>query len=76
MTDNPHPIDIRIGQNLRRFRQNAGMSQTEIGRRIGVSFQQIQKYERGTNRVSASTLWECGEALGMPVQAFFKPPKS
>jgi transcriptional regulator with XRE-family HTH domain len=71
MTDNPHPIDIIVGENLRRLRIQAGLSQTELGQCIGVSFQQIQKYENGRNRLAASRLWECAEALSVPVEAFF-----
>lgn len=76
MNHDPHPIDLRVGANLRQFRLEAGMSQAEIGARIGVSFQQVQKYENGTNRLAASRLWECAEALGVPVQAFFAVQKS
>lgn len=71
MTSNPHPIDIIVGENLRRLRVDAGLSQTELGRHIGVSFQQIQKYENGRNRLAASRLWECAEVLCVPVEAFF-----
>lgn len=47
------------------------MSQTDLGAPVGVSYQQIQKYERAANRVSASTLWECAQALDAPIQTLF-----
>jgi transcriptional regulator with XRE-family HTH domain len=54
--DSPDPIDIEVGQNLRQARLARGYSQTELGEALGISFQQVQKYERGTNRLSASRL--------------------
>lgn len=57
-------IDNRVGARIRELRQLAGMSQTELGRRIGVTFQQVQKYENGANRVSASKLWLIARCLG------------
>ena len=71
MTRRSHPIDRVIADNLVLFRKNAGMSQSELGDRIGVSFQQVQKYENTANRIAASRLWQCSEALGVPVQEFF-----
>jgi transcriptional regulator with XRE-family HTH domain len=72
-TENPHPVDIHVGTTLRRQRCYAGMSQTELAESVGITFQQLQKYESATNRVSASRLWEFSEVLGAPVEFFFPP---
>jgi transcriptional regulator with XRE-family HTH domain len=64
--DGPDPIDVEVGLALRRLRRNAGLSQTDLGESLGVSFQQIQKYERGSNRISASTLVKLARFLGVP----------
>lgn len=75
MTDKePHPIDIRAGRNLRFYRMRAGVSQEALAEQLGLTFQQVQKYERGSNRISASRLWECGQILKVPVGAFFAEP--
>jgi transcriptional regulator with XRE-family HTH domain len=66
-----HLVDRHVGATIRARRKALGLSQTELGRRVGITFQQIQKYERGTNRVSASTLYEIAETLAMPVAEFF-----
>jgi len=63
-------IDVAVGRAIRAQRLLAGMSQTELGGRIGVSFQQVQKYENGTNRVSTARLTAIASALGRPVEAF------
>ena len=70
--DDIHPIDRVIGHNLRLFRVARGMSQSALGQHVGVTFQQIQKYEKGSNRVSASTLAEFAVALNVEVQSFFR----
>lgn len=67
-----HPVDDYVGAQVRRFRKQAGMSQQVLAARLGLTFQQVQKYERGTNRVSASKLFETAGILGVPVQAFFE----
>ena len=59
------PIDVAIGARLRVLRKGLNMSQTELGRRLGVTFQQVQKYERGTNRLAGSTLLRAAQALGV-----------
>lgn len=64
-------IDAMIGQNLRRYRLEAGLTQEELGAKIGVSYQQVQKYETAANRVSASRLWMVAEALNVPLIEFF-----
>lgn len=58
-------IDVLLGGRIRELRIAAGLSQTELGQKVGVSFQQVQKYERGANRVSASTLVQLAFALGI-----------
>lgn len=57
----PHPVDVHVGKRMRQRREMRGMPQKELAKRLGISFQQIQKYESGANRISASKLWElCG----------------
>jgi transcriptional regulator with XRE-family HTH domain len=68
----PNPIDTHVGRRLRERRLLLGVSQEELGVTVGVSFQQIQKYEGGTNRLSASRLWQLGESLGCPVDFFYE----
>lgn len=65
------PVDVFVGQRLRAERLRRGVSQTELGAGIGVTFQQVQKYERGSNRVSASTLAKAAGVLGVKVAEFF-----
>jgi transcriptional regulator with XRE-family HTH domain len=72
MATTPLPVDILVGQNIRICRLQAGMSQTELGKRVGVTFQQIQKYERGANRVGANRLSQIADALGVPIIALFE----
>jgi transcriptional regulator with XRE-family HTH domain len=69
--DHPNPIDAHVGSRVRLRRILLGMSQEKLGLAIGLTFQQIQKYERGTNRIGASRLWELSTVLGVPVQFFF-----
>ncbi|WP_158916361.1 helix-turn-helix domain-containing protein [Caulobacter sp. S45] len=61
----PDPIDIAVGLRLRTLRKSRGMSQEQLGRALGITFQQIQKYERGTNRISASMLVKSARALAV-----------
>ena len=70
--DGPHPIDIHVGARIRHRRAVLGLNQTELALRVGVTFQSIQKYERGTNRVSASRLQEIAEVLSVPISHFFE----
>lgn len=65
------PIDAHVGARLRAFRLQAGMNQTELARALGVTFQQVQKYEKGVNRVSASMLSRASQALHVPIETFF-----
>ncbi len=68
----PDLIDVEVGRRLRRRREVLGMSQMRLAEAIGVTFQQVQKYERGKNRVSASRLWQVGKALGVTIDYFFE----
>lgn len=68
----PHPVDTHVGRRLRLKRTILGMSQEAIGKQIGVTFQQIQKYERGINRMGASRLYDFAKALGVQVSYFFE----
>ena len=70
-TKKPNPIDVHVGKKIREARILHGMPQTALAERVGITFQQLQKYESGANRVSCSRLYEIGRVLGMPVQAFF-----
>jgi transcriptional regulator with XRE-family HTH domain len=65
------PIDVLVGQNIRICRLQKGLSQGELGRRIGVTFQQVQKYEKGANRVGASRLTQIADVLGVPIPTLF-----
>src|SRR6185503_3489572 len=67
--------DVAIGQKLRALRLDGGLSQSELGQRIGVTFQQLQKYEKGVNRVSAGRLARIASALNVPVTAFYEATK-
>jgi PAS domain S-box-containing protein len=70
----PIPADTRFGHRMRERRMKLGMSQTELGAALGVTFQQIQKYERGVNRVSAATLQKLAATLRVPITYFFDAP--
>lgn len=69
--DDADPVDRFVGARLRAERLLMGLSQTDLGEAIGVSFQQVQKYERGVNRISASTLLRAARTLKVPVTDFF-----
>ena len=68
----PNPIDIHVGSRVRLRRNILGMSQAKLGEHLGITFQQIQKYEKGTNRVGASRLQAISSILGVPVAFFFE----
>jgi transcriptional regulator with XRE-family HTH domain len=72
MEDGPDPIDRHVGTRIRGRRVGLRISQTKLGQAIGVTFQQIQKYESGTNRVGASNLFKIAQALGVEVSFFFE----
>nr|P15017.1 RecName: Full=Uncharacterized transcriptional regulator in ATPase CF(0) region; AltName: Full=URF4 [Rhodospirillum rubrum]AAA26459.1 pot. DNA-binding protein (URF4); putative [Rhodospirillum rubrum]CAA31250.1 ORF 4 (AA 1 - 108); homolog. to DNA-binding proteins [Rhodospirillum rubrum] len=66
-----HHVDAHVGQRVRQRRTALILDQETLARRIGVSFQQIQKYERGRNRISASRLYDIAKALAVPIDYFF-----
>jgi len=70
----PHPVDVQVGARVRWARQQAGLSLATLAARVGVAFQQLQKYEAGANRISASMLYELAVALKVPVATFFEGP--
>ncbi len=67
-----NPVDLHIGQRVRHRRWLLGMTQQQLALAVGIRFQQIQKYESGANRISASRLWDLAKALDMPVSFFFE----
>lgn len=67
----PNPIDVHVGNRVRMRRMLIGMSQEKLGEALGLTFQQVQKYEKGANRVSASRLYQMAISLGVPIQFFF-----
>lgn len=67
-----HPVDIHVGKRLRFCRTMQGLNQRALGDAIGVTFQQIQKYERGVNRMGSSRLYEFSKLLSVPVSYFFE----
>ncbi len=67
----PNPTDIYVGSRIRMRRKMLGLSQEKLGEKLGITFQQIQKYEKGTNRVGASRLQAMSDALEVPVAFFF-----
>ena len=67
-----HPVDVHVGKRVRHRRWMVGMTQQQLGDKVGIKFQQIQKYETGMNRISASRLFEIASALEAPVSYFFE----
>jgi len=67
-----HIVDVHVGKRIRQRRWLIGMTQQKLADLVGIKFQQIQKYETGANRVSASRLWDIGEAMGVPAAFFFE----
>ncbi len=76
-TGKPHPVDVYVGVRVRQRRTLLGMTQIDLGYAQGLTFQQVQKYERGTSRISASRLFELSRVLDVPVNYFFDdmPPE-
>lgn len=68
----PDAVDVAVGERIRAARLLRGLSQSDLADAIGVSFQQVQKYERGSNRVSASRLYDLSRILGVAIQEFFE----
>ncbi len=71
MDSKPDPIDVHVGQKVRFRRVTVGLTQTELGKALGVTFQQIQKYEHGANRIGSSRLYKISQVLSTPVSFFF-----
>lgn len=67
-----HPVDAHVGKRIRHRRWMVGMTQQQLADRVGIKFQQIQKYETGMNRVSASRLWDIAEVLDVAINFFFE----
>ena len=67
----PHPIDVYVGSRVKLRRMILGMSQETLGKSLGLTFQQIQKYEKGVNRIGASRMFELSQLLDVPVQFFY-----
>jgi transcriptional regulator with XRE-family HTH domain len=71
MADGPRPVDVEVGRRLKRRRTLLGMSQERLGDLLGVTYQQVQKYERGVNRIGSSRLYDICRILDVPVAYFF-----
>ena len=67
----PNPVDIHVGTRVRLRRKQLGVSQEKLAEALGLTFQQVQKYERGANRISASKLWDTAGFLSVPIAFFF-----
>ena len=74
--DEPNPIDVHVGQRVRMYRSLRGMSQEKLAEELGVTFQQVQKYETGYNRISASRLWDISQVLNTPIVCFYQDMSS
>ena len=72
LKDSPGPVDIHVGARVRERRVSLGMTLRKLGDYFGLPFQQIQKYERGANRISASNLWAISHIFGVPIEWFFE----
>ena len=75
MTDSPHPTDVRVGRLLRERRLALGISQERLGAMLGVTYQQVQKYERGANRIGSSRMHELCKVLQVKASYFFDDPE-
>lgn len=67
-----HPVDVHVGKRIRHRRWMIGMTQQQLADKVGIKFQQIQKYETGANRVSASRLWDISQAMDIPIGFCFE----
>lgn len=67
-----HPVDVHVGKRIRHRRWMVGMTQQQLAQQVGIKFQQIQKYETGMNRVSASRMWDIAAVMEVPVSFFFE----
>lgn len=70
--DGPHPVDRYVGRRVAEKRIGLGYNQSDLGRALGLTFQQIQKYEKGSNRISSSKLWEMAKFLNVDIRYFFE----
>ena len=70
--DGPHPVDRHVGRRVLERRLSLGYSQSDLSRALGLTFQQVQKYEKGLNRISASKLWDTARFLNVDVSDFFE----
>jgi len=68
----PHPVDVHVGERVRARRLLAGLSQEAFAKKLNITFQQVQKYEKGTNRISASRLYKIATILSVPIDYFFE----
>ncbi len=68
----PHAVDIHVGARIRLRRIECGLTQSELGEKIGVTYQQVQKYEHGSNRMGSSLLWQISLKLDVPISWFFE----
>src|ERR671926_591337 len=71
-TKSPNPVDKHVGGRVRLRRMLIGMSQEKLGEALGITFQQVQKYEKGTNRIGASRLHQIAQVLGVPISFFYE----
>ena len=71
LRDGPDPVDVHVGKRIRERRRSLDMSQEKLGEYLGLTFQQIQKYEKGTNRISASKLWAVSNFFEVSIEWFF-----
>ena len=72
VTKSPNPVDRHVGSRVRMRRMLVGMSQEKLGEALGITFQQIQKYEKGTNRIGASRLHQIARVLNVPIEFFYE----
>ncbi|MCH8684002.1 helix-turn-helix domain-containing protein [Pedomonas mirosovicensis] len=72
MSESPHPVDVHVGGRVRARRRLLGITQEKLGEALGLTFQQVQKYERGSNRISASRLFELSRILSVPITYFYE----
>ena len=70
--NSPHPLDVALGSRIRLRRRELSLSQEQLARQVGITFQQVQKYEKGTNRIGASRLQQISNILQVPVSLFFE----
>lgn len=72
MRKSPHAVDVHVGARIRQQRTLLGMSMEKLAEKLGLTYQQVAKYELGQNRVSAFRMWQFAQALGVPVASFFE----